>query len=418
MVRRGWPGTARHGTARPVSAWRGLAGMARHGWQGAARVGRGEARQGSAWLGMAWQARFGEARSGAAWRGLARLARFGLAWLGRHGGAWQDRARSVSAGLAWCGAVWPGTVRRGRARLAWPGSAQFGQAQQGQARLGEARLARLGVGWQGTARCGATGTRRVPTPPSALHYKTNEGAEVKLTTTESPPLNGHADFDVDAAASKAADKAANSSQARVEIEAIGRETILVPIVGTNSLIVHKFGAKARREMLGIMQGRKKQKEHKDPDADFLASLYRFEDGGYGFPAIAFKAATVGACRYYGKELSMVACRQIVFIKGERNEDGQQMVRIIGEPQMREDVVRLKSGGADLRYRPEFMPWSATLQMTYVTGALSRESVVSLIDAGGMGVGVGEWRPERGGDFGTYTIDKTRSVTIVEIQGAK
>jgi hypothetical protein len=29
----------------------------------------------------------------------------------------------------------------------------------------------------------------------------------------------------------------------------------------------------------------------------------------------------------------------------------------------------------------------------------------------MGVGVGEWRPERKGDFGTYTIDESKDIDI-------
>lgn len=89
-----------------------------------------------------------------------------------------------------------------------------------------------------------------------------------------------------------------------------------------------------------------------------------------------------------------------------------MARIVGEPSMREDVVRVGNGGADLRYRPQFLEWSTTLQVTYVTSALTRGSLLSLLDAGGMGVGVGEWRPEKRGDFGTYTIDPTRDVEVL------
>jgi len=79
--------------------------------------------------------------------------------------------------------------------------------------------------------------------------------------------------------------------------------------------------------------------------------------------------------------------------------------------MREDVVRLGgvSRSADLRYRPEFPEWSTALEVTYVLSSLSRDSVLSLIDAGGLGIGVGEWRPEHRGEFGTYMIDPSREV---------
>jgi hypothetical protein len=40
-------------------------------------------------------------------------------------------------------------------------------------------------------------------------------------------------------------------------------------------------------------------------------------------------------------------------------------------------------------------------------------VLSLIDAGGLGSGVGDWRPEKSGDFGTYMVDPDREVEVIE-----
>jgi len=206
---------------------------------------------------------------------------------------------------------------------------------------------------------------------------------------------------------------ASTDVAQVAIDRIAAETLSVPIVGTAPLLVHKFSEKAKRQMLDNMQGKKSPKQPKDPRAEYEAAFYRMKDGGYGFPAIAFKAATVSASRFYGKSVTMTSLRQFVFINGEPGEDGQQMVPIVGEAQMREDVVRVGMGGTDLRYRPQFLEWSTTLLVTYVTSALTRDSLLSLIDAGGLGVGVGEWRPEKKGDFGTYTIDPTRNVEVVK-----
>lgn len=201
--------------------------------------------------------------------------------------------------------------------------------------------------------------------------------------------------------------------AQVVIDRIAAETLSVPIVGTAPLLVHKFSEKAKRQMLDAMQGKKSPKQPKDPKAEYEAAFYRMKDGGYGFPAIAFKAATVSASRFYGKSVTMTSLRQFIFIQGELGEDGQQMVSLVGEPSMREDVVRVGMGGTDLRYRPQFLEWQTTLQITYVTSALTRDSLLSLIDAGGLGVGVGEWRPEKKGDFGTYTIDPTRDVEVIK-----
>lgn len=203
-----------------------------------------------------------------------------------------------------------------------------------------------------------------------------------------------------------------ATEPQVVIDQIAAETIRVPIVGTAPLIVHRFSEKAKRQMLDNMQGRKSPKEIKDPAAEYDAAFYRLKGGGYGFPAIAFKAATIGGVRFYGKNITMTACKQFLFFRGEVGADGQALASIKGEPRMREDVVRVGRGGADLRYRPEFPEWSTELTVIYVTSALTRGSVLSLIDAGGMGVGVGEWRPEKDGDFGTYQIDPTREVEVI------
>jgi hypothetical protein len=201
-------------------------------------------------------------------------------------------------------------------------------------------------------------------------------------------------------------------QAQVVIDRIGTETIRVPIIGTAPLIVHRFSEKAKQQMLDNMRGVKRPKQAKDPEAEYEAAFYRLDDGGYGVPVIAFKAATVGGARFY-RAAKMTELRQSLFIRGEYSKQaGQHLARITGEPHMREDVVRVSMGGTDLRYRPEFPDWRTELEVTYVQSMLTRDSVLSLIEAGGMGVGIGEWRVEKRGDSGTYEIDQTREVEVL------
>lgn len=200
--------------------------------------------------------------------------------------------------------------------------------------------------------------------------------------------------------------------ATIQIDPVPAETIAVPIIGTSPLICNRFSEKAKRKMLDAQQGRKAPKQVRDPESEYEASFYRLKDGSPGFPVLAFKDATVGAARFYGKDVTMTALRQCLFLRGEVGQDGQSLARVTGEPRMREDVVRLNRAGTDLRYRAEFPEWGTVLEVTYVTSALSRASVLSLIDAGGMGVGIGEWRPEKNGDFGTFRVDPTRDVEVI------
>lgn len=198
-----------------------------------------------------------------------------------------------------------------------------------------------------------------------------------------------------------------------QIDRIAAEQLLIPIIGTAPLVVHRFAEKAKKQMLDAMRGIKTPKEVKDPLAEYEAAFYRLKDGRPGFPALAFKQATVGGARFYGKQITMTALKQLCFFRGEPGPDGHMYVAIEGEPEMREDVVRVGRGGTDLRYRPQFTEWRAILQVTYVTSMLTRNSLLSLIEAGGMGVGVGEWRPEKNGDFGTYVIDQSRKIEVMK-----
>lgn len=209
------------------------------------------------------------------------------------------------------------------------------------------------------------------------------------------------------------------AEAQVQLNKIDAETLIVPIRGTAPLIVHNFSEKSRRQMLEAQQGKKKIKEIRDPRAEYEAAFYRIahEDGteGYGFPVTAFKAATTGAARFYDKSVTMTALRQFMFMRGVMTKaDAQMLVEIHGEPEMREDVVRLggPSRSADLRYRPMFPEWTCELTVTYVKSSIDRGSILSLIDAGGMGIGVGEWRPEKRGEFGTYAVDQTKNVEVL------
>lgn len=203
---------------------------------------------------------------------------------------------------------------------------------------------------------------------------------------------------------------------QIEIAQIASETLLIPVRGTMPLIVHNFSEKSKRQMLDSQSGRRAPKTNRDPQCEYEAAFYRTKDG-YGFPVVAFKAATIGAARYYGKDVRMTELRQCIFFHGETSDnDTQALVPIEGEPQMREDVIRLSgpSASADLRYRPEFPEWSTTLSVTYVTSCLSKASLLSLVDAGGMG-GVGEWRPsgkKSSGPFGTYEIDQSKEIEVL------
>ena len=203
--------------------------------------------------------------------------------------------------------------------------------------------------------------------------------------------------------------AAKKAVPQVEIKGLEIRQLDLVIVGDTPLIMHAWSQKAVQMMQDKQAGKATSKNPKrDEDAieiEFEQSVYWISPGKPGFPAAAFKAATVGACRQYAI-LPMTTAKTVLFIEGEINELGQSLVPIIGPMMRRQDMVRLETGVADIRYRYQFYPWSAVLRVKFNSAVITPEQIVNLVNAGGMG-GVGEWRPSAPksstGDFGRYHI---------------
>jgi len=169
----------------------------------------------------------------------------------------------------------------------------------------------------------------------------------------------------------------------------------VKIVGDSPLICHRWSEKARKAMIDKQTGTPTAgREYKVPEEDYQSSLYPHPDGGYGFPAIAFKNAAVTACTSLGKAITKVGARQAFHVVGE-------LVKIEGEPQPREDMVRIGMGTADIRYRGEFPVWSCVLTIRFNARVLTHEQIVNMLNTAGFPVGVGEWRAEKDGSNGLF-----------------
>ena len=192
----------------------------------------------------------------------------------------------------------------------------------------------------------------------------------------------------------------------------------IPISGLTELIMHKWSEKAKREMLERQMGKKTRvKAPKDPKSDFEATMYKLTDGTFGMPTSAFKAAIIGGAREFSG-VTMVGLKAALHVEPDGfTAEGEPMVRIIGEPRMREDMVRLESGVADIRHRAGFLPWSATIRVSFNERTLNAQSVLALTEAAGD-VGIGDWRPtskKSTGPFGRFVIDRSKTVTSTVAQ---
>ncbi len=219
---------------------------------------------------------------------------------------------------------------------------------------------------------------------------TTKKTTTKATTTETPAL--------------------------VMVPPIDVRHLTVTVVGDSPLIMHKWSEKAKKEIRDKQMKKATTKGHdiKDPVRDFIDSIYwiagepaeKTEEGfraaiesgdaKFGFPSVAFKAAAASAGFRSGVTQNKVSMYAALHIDDE-------LVEIKGIPAIREDMVRVGgiSRAADIRYRAEFDNWSSTFTIKYNAAVISPEQIINLFNLGGFCCGVGEWRIEKGGNFGAF-----------------
>ncbi len=187
-----------------------------------------------------------------------------------------------------------------------------------------------------------------------------------------------------------------------ELKKLDIQKVVVKVRGMSPLIMHRWDEKTKREMLDKQMKKTVQKQPKDPVQQYEASVYKFEDGRLGFPADAFKKAMIRGAKQLG--LVMTDMRTGFFVHGEYcSKDDRELVEISGEVSMREDMVRIGMGTADIRYRGQVPGWATDLTISYNASVVSFDQLVNMLNAAGYGVGVGEWRPEKDGMFGRFEV---------------
>lgn len=191
-------------------------------------------------------------------------------------------------------------------------------------------------------------------------------------------------------------RAAKTDGNVVELKQLKLERVEICLMGVSPLIMHAWSHKAKEQMLAKqMKKATSGRVAKDPQKDFEESIYTDDLGLPAFPSVAFKASAVDAA--VAMDFKKTNLRQSFHIEGE-------MVPILGDdPSPREDMVRVGMGTADIRYRAQFQRWGTILPVTINTGMLSVEQLVNLLNAAGFGIGVGEWRPQRDGQFGRFNV---------------
>lgn len=188
------------------------------------------------------------------------------------------------------------------------------------------------------------------------------------------------------------------------------------LVGDTPLITHAWSQKAKLEMLSKqVKATRGGKEARDPQADFVSSLYEMSEGVYGFPATGIKNCILSSA-HKDKGIARSTVLSALWIDADMVRVrpalagavcDMPLVRITGgDPEMREDMVKIGSGLnkiANLAYRAQFTVWAMSITGRFNSSVITAEALAFLIQESGMASGLGEWRNERKGMFGAFHL---------------
>lgn len=155
---------------------------------------------------------------------------------------------------------------------------------------------------------------------------------------------------------------------------------------------------------------KQRKERTDPAKIASGKCYSHPEGGYAIPVgMLFKCLQIAGSDFTvpGSRKSVATViRRNVLVIGD-SKDGQ-WIRLQSKKgyEIDERVGRNSGIGRTPRmiYRPRFDEWSITVSIDYNTRWFDAESIVNVCALAGRTVGIGEWRPEKGGAFGRFEVN--------------
>lgn len=186
-----------------------------------------------------------------------------------------------------------------------------------------------------------------------------------------------------------------------QIPAPNIKLMKVKIKGTSPLIFHKWDEKAIKMMLDKqMKKPSPGREPRDPEKEYEQSFYYNHEGKIAFPARNIKQAIVGSARFING-IPMTVLRGAVFVTGDK--DSMIPVKYKSK-EKRKDMVTVGMGAADIRFRGQVNDWEMEFIIKFDADLLSPEQILNLLQRAGFSQGLGEWRPEKNGDFGTFEVE--------------
>jgi len=191
----------------------------------------------------------------------------------------------------------------------------------------------------------------------------------------------------------------------IEVEPLRVGSIQVWLKGITPLICNRMAGKAMRELL-FPRGRatkaeKEQRLKHDPLNEFRNSMSVRDGKGATrlvFPSPAVKG-TMATAALETKGTNKTQIGRLVWVKDYSCD-------LYGVPELLMSVVRSADMNKtpDIRTRAILREWCLPATIQYVKPQMSEQAIMQLLSNGGIIVGIGDFRQEKGkGNFGQFSV---------------
>lgn len=182
------------------------------------------------------------------------------------------------------------------------------------------------------------------------------------------------------------------------------KTFDIEIRGMTPLLVHRFGeaAEVNKPTRKIVT-----EAARDPRGEATKAAYIAPDGTFYFSAFSIPATMGNAGANHKMKGSRKTLRYVVPSAVRVTTDAITILNGAGPAKDFEvdarPVTIPATKGRIMRYRPRFDCWGAKFQLLINDDLLDPETAHNLLSEAGQTIGIGDFRPEKRGPFGTFRV---------------
>ena len=183
------------------------------------------------------------------------------------------------------------------------------------------------------------------------------------------------------------------------------KTFDVQITGTTPLLQHRFTVTSEQDRAT----RKVLVANDTPRAQADKVAYRDSTGHFFFPGAAIARLIREAGGTHKLKGTRRSAKYVVPAAVLVREDAITLLNGDGKTPVRDFEVDSRpvtipaTKGRIMRHRPRFDCWSARFTIRINEELLPPDFIHQLLVEGGQQIGIGDFRPEKGGPFGTFNI---------------